>query len=79
MLAKLDRLRVLMEKNGLDAVGATHPINVFYLSEFPKETPYYELGADGGRSIGFNLENTVLVTKRGNEILSKCSKDSLVF
>lgn len=43
------------------------------------ETPYYELGADNGRSAGFNVENTILVTKRGNEILSKCDKDLLVF
>lgn len=43
------------------------------------ETPYYEIGADCNRSIGFNLENTILVTKRGNEILSKASKELLVF
>lgn len=43
------------------------------------ETPYYEIGADEGRSVGFNLENTILVTRHGNEILSEAPKELLIF
>jgi len=38
------------------------------------ETPYYEIGLGG-----FNLENTVLVTKRGNEVISKYSKELIIW
>jgi Xaa-Pro aminopeptidase len=42
------------------------------------EAPYYAIGVDDGRSIGFNLENTILVTKSGHEILSKANKELLI-
>lgn len=40
MLANLERTRKLMEVRGLDAIIATHPHNVFYLSEFPTHSIY---------------------------------------
>jgi len=41
MLVNLERTRNLMEQYGLDALIATHPHNVFYLSGFPIH-PIYE-------------------------------------